>query len=99
MSHWRIEKKDMLIMGSEDDQELIDGEFASLKLGQIEEANVSAPSFDVHLVFSSGIRLSTFSASAAKNDWTEWIFFCPDDDAWVAKPGSVPVHKSVHWSE
>ena len=99
MCHWRIEKRDMLIVGSEDDQELIDCEFASLELGQLEEGNSSAPSYDLHLVFSSGMQLRTFSASAAKTDWTQWMLFCPDDNVWVAKAGSVPVHKSIHSSE
>lgn len=97
MCHWRIETKDMPIVGSDDDQEFIDNKFASLELGEIKEARLSGPTHDLHLIFSSGIRLITFSASAAEKDgWTQWLFFCPDDKAWRIDTGDVPTCGNIY---
>jgi hypothetical protein len=96
MCHWRIEKGDVLIVGSDDDQKFIDDKFASLELGNVEEAQSLGPSYDLRLVFSSGIRLITFSTAAAANDETQWLFFCPDENVWVVKAGGIPVRGNIH---
>jgi len=99
MSQWRIETKDKLIVGSDDDQPLIDREFAALDLGQVKEATAPAPSYDLRLVFSSGIRLVTFATSTAVKDrWPQWMLFCPDDNVWVLNSGGSPLRKSIHES-
>jgi hypothetical protein len=96
MCHWRIETNHVLIVGSDDDQKFIDDKFASLELGKVEEAQSLGPSYDLRLVFSSGIRLITFSTAAAANDEPQWLFFCPDENAWRLTAGSIPVCKNIH---
>ena len=60
LCHWRVESQQAMLVGSDDEQELIDGTFANLKLGSIDTANVSSPSHDLRIIFSSGIRSVRF---------------------------------------
>lgn len=82
-------------MGSDDDQQCLDRNFATLELGTVEEAWLS-PAHDLHLVFNAGIRLTTFSASAMAKDETQWIFFCSDENAWSVAAGGIPVRGNIH---
>lgn len=85
MCQWRLETQESILVGSEDDQELIDDSFGRITLGVIESVDVTPPCHDLTVVFSTGVRLKTFFTSgAAKNEWTNWIFYCPDDRAWEA---------------
>jgi hypothetical protein len=87
MCHWRVESQQAMLVGSDDEQELIDATFADLKLGSIDSANVSSPSHDLRIIFSSGIRLSTFLATAvdSKDESAHWQIYCPDGNVWIAK--------------
>jgi len=83
--HWRIEIDSSLLVGSDDSQELIDRTFAGSDLGSIVEASATLPAYDLYIVFSSGLRLTTFGTSAAsRNEWTQWQLYGPDDNVWVA---------------
>ena len=85
MCHWRIETEDSVLAGSDDEQELIDDAFANLELGHVESVTALSPSHDLEIVFSSGIRLRTFTtSSAAKGQWKQWQLYCPDDNVWTA---------------
>jgi hypothetical protein len=88
--HWRFETPDKVLVGSEDNQQFIDATFEKSNLGSIENAEVSAPSNDLLIEFSSGARFRTFSTSAeATNEWTQWLLYGPPDDdyAWVSDGG------------
>jgi hypothetical protein len=54
--HWRFETADKILGGSEDEQPFIDGMFEKLDLGSVENAEVLAPSHDLLVKFSSGMR-------------------------------------------
>ena len=88
--HWRFETPDKVLVGSEDDQQFIDATFEKSNLGSIKSAEVSAPSNDLLIRFSSGARFRTFSTSAeATNKWTQWLLYGPPDEdcAWVSDGG------------
>jgi hypothetical protein len=87
--YWRFETSDKVIVGSDDDQRFIDNVFETLDLGSLESAEVSGPSHDLLIRFSSGIIFRTFSTSAqATNQWTQWLLYGPDEDyAWVSDGG------------
>lgn len=86
--HWRFTTADKMLVGSEDDQQFIDGTFKKLDLGLVDNAEVSIPSYDLLVKFSSGIEFRTFSASAdATDEWTQWLLYGPDDYAWVSDGG------------
>ena len=88
MCHWRVELPGSLLVGSDDSPKWIDDTFSGTELGMVEKINVIPPSHDLLIVFSSGLRLTTFGASAtAKDDWTQWNFYCPNDDVWVLDAG------------
>lgn len=83
--HWRIESTSSLLVGSDDPQALIDKTFSGAELGSIMEVQVTLPAHDLQIVFSSGLRLTTFGTStAAKDEWTQWQLYSPDDNVWVA---------------
>jgi hypothetical protein len=85
MCHWRIETKDSILAGSDDEQELIDGAFSDLELGYVESVAALSPSHDLEIVFSSGICIRTFTTSAAgKEQWKQWLLYGPADDVWVS---------------
>jgi hypothetical protein len=85
MCHWRFETQYSIVVGSDDEQGFIDSSFASLELGLIELADAPFPSHDLHIRFSSGVSLMTFSTSAAaKDEWKQWQLYCPDDKVWIA---------------
>jgi hypothetical protein len=88
--HWRFETSDKVLVGSEDDQQFIDATFEKLNLGTVEIAQVSDPSHDLLISFSSGARFRTFSTSAEATDqWTQWLLYGPKDEdyAWVSDGG------------
>jgi hypothetical protein len=92
MCQWRFDTKESILVGSEDDREFIDASFRRMELGVIERVEVTPPCHDLTLVFSSGIRLKTFFvSSAAKDEWTNWIFYCPADRAWETHGGGQPI--------
>src|SRR5258708_3160169 len=68
MCHWRFEMEKGIVVGSDDDQGLIDAAFQRVELGAIEEISARSPSHDLHLVFSSGIVLHTFAGTSAEKD-------------------------------
>ena len=83
MCQWRFETEESILVGSEDDQEFIDVSFGKIVLGNIESVDMTPPCHDLTLVFTSGIRLNTFFTSgAAKDEWTNWILYCPGTKAW-----------------
>ena len=85
MCHWRLEKADSIVIGSEDEQGLIDNVFSMLELGSISSAGVTAPSNDLTIEFDVGLKLKTFTlSSGAKADWTQWYLFTPDNNAWTS---------------
>jgi hypothetical protein len=97
MCHWRIETLDSLLVGSDDEQEFIDGIFANLALGSIETVEAPLPSHDLHIFFNSGIRLRTFSTSgAAKDQWKQWQLFTPEDDVWITDASGGLVQKNAY---
>jgi hypothetical protein len=90
LCHWRFETANEVLVGSEDDQQFIDTEFERLSLGSVESAEVSTPSHDLIIKFSSGVRFRTFSTSAeATSQWTQWLLYGPpeEDYAWVSDGG------------
>jgi hypothetical protein len=97
MCHWRIDTRSAMLIGSDDEQELIDRTFAHLDLGFIESVEASSPSYDLRIAFSSGIRIGTFLAtSAPKQDWTQWQLFTPDDNVWIVDATGSLLHKSAN---
>jgi hypothetical protein len=97
MCHWRIETHDSILIGSDDEQELIDSSFFNLELGHIESAAAPSPSHDLHIVFSSGIRLSTFTTSAAaKEQWKQWQLYTPDDNVWIADASGCLAQRNAY---
>ncbi len=85
MCHWRLETQNSILLGSDDEQELIDSCFAHLELGDVESVTALSPSHDLHIGFSSGIRFTTFTTSAAaKEQWKQWQLYGPDDNVWIA---------------
>jgi hypothetical protein len=86
--HWMFETADKLVVGSDDGQQYIDATFQRLDLGCVEAAEMSAPSHDLFLGFSSGTRFRTFSTSAQATDqWTQWSLYGPADYVWVVDGG------------
>jgi hypothetical protein len=85
MCHWRLETPNSVLLGSDDEQELIDSRFVHLELGYVESVEAASPSHDLRVVFSSGIRFITFTTSvAAKEQWKQWQLYAPDDNVWIA---------------
>jgi hypothetical protein len=86
--YWRFETADKVLVGSEDEQHFIDATFEKLKLGSVESAEVSAPSQDLLIKFSSGARFRTFSTSAEATDqWTQWHLYGPEEYVWLSDGG------------
>jgi hypothetical protein len=97
MCHWRIETKESILIGSDDEQELIDNTFAKLELGLVESVTALLPSCDLHIVFSSGMRLSTFTTSgAAKDQWKQWLLYAPDDNVWISDASGGLILRSAY---
>jgi len=95
---WRFENEGTIVVGSDDDQEFIDNAFSHINLGTIEFADASPPLYDLSLLFSSGLRLTTLATSAAyaAEDSKLWLLFCPDDNVWVVKAGGHHDFKNRH---
>jgi hypothetical protein len=88
LCHWRFETADSVLVGSEDDPAFIDATFDSLELGSVDDAEVLTPSHDLQINFSSGIQLKTFTTSKeAKDQWTQWHLFGPDEHVWISDGG------------
>ena len=86
--HWRFESPESVLVGSEDEPSFIDAIFNSLKLGFVENADLLAPSHDLQISFTSGIRFKTFTTSGQATDqWTQWLLFGPDEYAWISDGG------------
>ena len=66
--HCRIADASSLLVGSDDPQELIDKTFAGTERGSVVEVKASLPAHDLQIVFSSGLRLTTFGTSAVAKD-------------------------------
>jgi len=97
MCHWRLATREAILVGSEDDQGLIDHVFKEANLGTLDKATTSTPTHDLHLLFSSGVTLSTFTTSASATDqWTQWRLFCPDDNVWVVNGGGHLASVNAH---
>jgi hypothetical protein len=97
MCHWRLATKESMLVGSEDNQELIDDVFKRVDLGSIEKMTAPAPFHDLCLQFSSNITLRTFTTSAAATDgWIQWRLFCPDDNVWIVDGGGHLVNMNAH---
>jgi hypothetical protein len=97
MCHWRLETLNSVLLGSDDEQELIDSTFADLELGYVESTTAASPSHDLHLVFSSGIRLITFTTSVTtREQWKQWQLYGPDDYVWVAEASGRLVHRNAY---
>ncbi len=97
MCHWRIDMQDAVLAGSDDQQAKIDSSFALLRLGAIENIDALAPSRDLHVSFSSGIRLTTFSATAAPEEqWSQWQLYGPDDNVWIAEGDGSLHYKNAY---
>lgn len=95
--HWRFDTSTSVLLGSDDEQELIDSEFARFDLGSIESATATSSSHDLHIVFSSGIHFSTFTTSVAgKKQWTQWQLYCPDDYVWIADASGQLSQRNAH---
>jgi hypothetical protein len=97
MCHWRLETPTSVLLGSDDEQELIDSNFADLELGHVESVTAASPSHDLHIIFSSGIRFTTFTTSvAAKEQWKQWQLYCPDDNVWIADASGGLVQRNAY---
>ncbi len=97
MCHWRIETQDSILIGSDDEQELIDKTFGNLELGHVESVVAPFPSHDLHVVFSSGIRLNTFTTSgAAQDQWKQWQLYSPDDNVWIADASGCLAQRNAY---
>lgn len=81
MCHWRIEADDRIIVGSDDEQTMIDDIFSRTTLGMISSARAVMPSHELNIAFDSGIVLRTFLATGAPSDeTTQWFLFLPGDN-------------------
>jgi hypothetical protein len=88
MCPWRFETLDSTIVGSDDDTRVINQVFATLELGTIESCTAFPPSYDLAIVFSTGLSLRTFSAlTEPEDESTEWSLYTPDDYVWVSESG------------
>jgi hypothetical protein len=86
MCHWRLQSQRALIVGSDDDQTLIDERFAATDLGTVTDIKLQKVTGDLHVAFSSNRILKTFSTTASSEaNETEWIFFTPSDQSWKKK--------------
>ncbi len=95
--HWRIEDASSLLVGSDDSKELIDKTFSGTELGWVLEAKASLPAHDLQIIFSSGLRLTTFGTSAvAKDEWTQWQLYSPDDNVWIANASGELVQVNAY---
>lgn len=96
--HWRIENGDALVIGSEDDQKIIDEIFdKELKLGYIELVTLQPPLQDLHITFSSGLCLRTFSSYGAEKDATYWNLYCEaEKEAWGADVDGKICYEPLH---
>ncbi|MGA2814678.1 MAG: hypothetical protein ABSG16_25075 [Candidatus Acidiferrum sp.] len=77
MCAWRIETRDAVLAASEDQRETIQAFLESTVLGSVESIEVSNPSLDISIQFSSGFRILTFSYST--NNDEQWLLFTPGD--------------------
>jgi hypothetical protein len=84
MCHWRLETPDAVLVGSDDNIDVIDKVFGDLSLGVVSEMTVRSPGHCLQLDFSSRIQLKTFTTSAtAQDEWIQWRLFRPDGKVWV----------------
>jgi hypothetical protein len=85
MCHWRFENPDTVLVGSDDSPETIDDQFRKLELQLFEHAEIVSPSNDLRIVFSSGVRVMTFSTcSQASEGETQWQLYDPSDTVWIS---------------
>ena len=98
MCAWRFDTQDAILVASNDDQSFIDEKFNHLKLGLVETATVRAPSHDLDITFSSGVRLLTFlmTGEEPQDSYIQWNLFCPDDKAWVTEGTGVLTRRSIY---
>jgi hypothetical protein len=87
-----------ILVGSEDSHAFIDNIFIAQALGTITRAIVINTVSDLHLSFSSGLTLTTFtsSATAIADDWIQWRLFCPDDTVWAVDGAGEIKRRNVH---
>jgi hypothetical protein len=95
MCHWKFAADDRIIVGSDDEQALIDDTFSRTSLGTVSSASAMMPSRELNIAFDSGIILRTFLASTASSDEaTHWFLFLPDGNVLQAKTAGTVVKKS-----
>jgi hypothetical protein len=88
LCHWRFEKPESVLVGSEADPTFIDARFDTLKLGSVQKAEILAPSHDLMVNFSSGVSFKTFTTSREATDqWTQWQLFGPEQYVWISNAG------------
>lgn len=93
MCCWRIQTRDRVLIGSDDEQQQIDSIFSLLDLGNVEGASVSPPTCDLHVNFSSGASLHTFTASTTDKEQLQWLLYGPHYNTWVSYAGGLLIQK------
>jgi hypothetical protein len=92
---WRFETPDSIILGSGNEQQLIDSAFEKFNLGLVEFAEMASPAKDLLIRFSSGVLFRTFTISAQVTaECTHWILYGPENYVWASN-GSGNIERSA----
>jgi|SRR5882762_6011271 len=87
MCMWRIETKEKVLAGSEDDRTSIKLLLETLDFGATQGADINLPSLDLSIRFSSGVSLTTFSCTTRSDE--QWMLFTPGGNILTAYGGGA----------
>jgi hypothetical protein len=87
MCMWRIETKEKVLVGSEDDRTSIRSLLETVPFDATRVANITPPSLDLSLEFNSGVSLVTFSVTTRSDE--QWMLFTPDGNVLTTYAGGA----------
>jgi hypothetical protein len=77
MCMWRIETRDAVLAGSEDDSAATKKLLGDLPFGSVQAIDIVRPSLDLSIQFGSGVKLLTFSYTTRGEE--QWKLFTPEN--------------------
>jgi hypothetical protein len=85
---WRILQKEVLVVGSYDKEEFIDAVLPSSNLGVVRTIEIITVANDLRIIFSSGMRLETFTSSALLEEHDlQWRLANASGTRWIQNKG------------
>jgi hypothetical protein len=82
---WRIRTENRLLLGSEDDREILKTQIGQLTGSTVAHSMLVLPTMDLIIEFESGARLETFSIEGT--NYEHWTLNYPESMTMTAGPG------------